>query len=144
MKLGPNSSTSNENLSDENREMLKETAFSIFVEQPHRDYVKKLLATSNLKNVYQVYQGYHSLPTPYHNGFEIKMSNVNGTITTPMYHGEFEDEYYKKNHDCHMVLELPDNIIDQVGDGSLLIDLEADIREEKGWHEKVEYSIIYA
>ena len=78
---------------------------------------------SNLGNMDQVYQGYHTLPKPLQNGFEIKMWNLNGTITTPWYGGEFVEEYYKKDQDYHMVLELPEDIKDQVGSGSLVIEL---------------------
>ena len=38
-----------------------------------------------------------------------------------------------------MVLELPENITDQVGSGSLVIELEGDIREKEGWQEQLKY-----
>ena len=47
------------------------------------------------------------------------MWNRNGTITTPRYQEDFVEEYYKEDRDFHMVLELPDDIKDQVGSGSL-------------------------
>ena len=93
------------------------------MEQSHREYAKRMPAVSNLGNMDQVYQGYHTLPKPLQNGFEIKMWNLNGTITTPWYGGEFVEEYYKKDQDYHMVLELPEDIKDQVGSGSLVIEL---------------------
>ena len=36
-----------------------------------------------------------------------------------------------------MVLELPDNIKEQIGSGSLIIELEVDTREELRWVEDV-------
>ena len=119
---------------------MKESAFKIFMEQSHREYAKRMPAVSNLGNMDQVYQGYHTLPKPLQNGFEIKMWNLNGTITTPWYGGEFVEEYYKKDQDYHMVLELPEDIKDQVGSGSLVIELEGDIREKEGWQEQVKYA----
>ena len=70
------------------------------------------------------------------------MWNRNGTITTPRYQEDFVEEYYKEDRDFHMVLELPDDIKDQVGSGSLIIELDIDIREEEGWIEQLIYNEI--
>ena len=133
----------NGSLSEEDKKALKESAFKIFLELSHREYVKRTLATSNKGNVDQVYQGYHSLPKPYFHGTEIRMQSLNGTITTPWYGGEFVEEYYKKDQSYHMVLELPANITDQVDSGSLIIKLEGDMREnvewQAGWHNLQRY-----
>ena len=75
----------NGSLSEKERSALKESAFKIFMERSHREYVKRMPAVSNLGNMDQVYKGYHSLPKPYLGGFEIKMQSLNGTITTPWY-----------------------------------------------------------
>ena len=133
----------NGSLSEKDKTALKESAFKIFMEQSHKEYVKRMLAVSNLGNMDQVYQRYHTLPKPYFNGFEIKMWNLDGTITTPWYGGEFVEEYYKKDQSYHMVLELPANITDQVDSGSLIIKLEGDMREnvewQAGWHNLQRY-----
>ena len=120
-----------EPLSHEHREALKKSAFEIFFEATHKDYAKKMIAASNIRNMDQVYHGFYSLPKPYkhENGFEIKMWNWNGTITTPWFGEEFNEEYYKEDRDFHMMLELPDDINDQVGSGSLIIDLEFNTRK---------------
>ena len=124
-------------LSDEDRTKLKRAAYEVFIEQPHKDYVKKMSASSHMGNLDQVLQGFHSQPTPYNeaNGLKIKMWNLNGTITTPWFGGDFVQEYYKEDRDFLMVLELPDDIKDQVGSGSLIIDLDVDTREEQEWVE---------
>ena len=130
----------NGTLPGKHKQSLKESATEIFMGHPHKEYVKMMVATSNIRNMDQVYQGFHSLPKPYkhENGFEIKMWNLNGSITTPWYGEDYEEEYYKKDRDFHMVLELPDDIKDQVGSGgSLIIELEVDTRLEKGWIEDV-------
>ena len=129
----------NGTLSDEKRQILKSAAYKIFIEQPHKEYVKNMSENLNMRNLDQMYQGYHSLPKPYLNGFEIRMWNLNGTVTTPWYGGEFVEEYYTEDQDYHMVLEFPDDIQDQVGNGSLIIELDMDIREKEGWQEQLRY-----
>ena len=111
------------------------------MEGAHKKYMKTMLATSHMKNMDQVYQGFHSLPNPYKhvNGFEMRMWNRNGTITTPWYEEDFVEEYYKEDRDFHMVLDLPGDIQDQVGSGSLVIELDIDTRDEEGWLEQLTY-----
>ena len=97
-------------------------------------------------NLDQVPKGFHSLPKPYSyekaNSFEIKMWNLNGTINTPWYGGEYVEEYYKEDRYFHLVLELPDDIKDQVGSGSLIIELDVDINEKEDWEEQLQYKEI--
>ena len=132
-------SVGNGSLSEKERRALKESASKIFVEQSHREYVKRMFANFNLGNIDQVIQGYHTLPKPYVNGFEIKMKSLNGTITTPWYGGDLVEEFYKKDQEYHMVLEFPDDITDQVGSGFLIIELEVNIREREEWQEQISY-----
>ena len=132
----------NGSLSDHQKDELKKAAFDIFMKMPHEDYEKKTFATPKSKDLKQVYQGFFSLPMTYDggNGFEIKMWNKNGSITTPWYKEDFFEEYYKENKDFHMALELPVDIKEQIGSGSLVIDLEIDTREEKNWSEQVYFA----
>ena len=71
----------NGSLSDTDKKTLKGAAHEIFMEQAHKEYVKKMLATSHMGNMDQVLQGFHSLPKAYKdtNGFEVKMWNLNGS-----------------------------------------------------------------
>ena len=129
----------NGSLSDENRRKLKEAAYEIFIKQSHRKYAKMMVAHLHMGNMDQVLQGLHSLPTPYNNGngLKINMWNLNGTITTPWFGEEFVEEYYQEDRDLLFVLELPDDIKNQVGSGSLIIELEVDVREKEGWLEEI-------
>ena len=129
----------NGSLSDSKRKTLKEAANEIFMGKAHKEYVKKMSATLHMGNMDQVLQGFHSLPTPCNdaNGLKIKMWNLNGTITTPWFQKEYVEEFYQWDRDFLMVLELPDDIKDQVGRGSLIINLEVDTREEQDWVEEV-------
>ena len=109
------------------------------MKQGHKEYVKHMSATLHMGNLDQVLKGFHSIPKPYNdaNGLEIKIWNLNGTITTPWFQSDYVEEYYIKNREFLLVLELPDDIKDQVGSGSLTIDLEVDTREVEGWVEEV-------
>ena len=46
---------------------------------------------------------------------------------------------YRSDHSYAAVLVLPKNISATVGSGSLVVELEVDTREEKGWQEEVDY-----
>ena len=72
----------NKSLSDKDAKVLRKAANKTFLETPHKEYLRMMLATSNFRNLDQVYHGFHSLPKPINdrNGFEIKMWNANGTI----------------------------------------------------------------
>ena len=50
------------------------------------------------------------------------------------------EDYYKKKQKYHIVLELPHDIKDRVGSGSLVIELGGDIRESEGWQEQLKYA----
>ena len=82
--------------SEKDREVLKGAINNIFMESPHRKYVRSLLATPTSGDLIQLYQGFQSLPKPYNfgKGFEVKIWNTNGTIATPFYGEEFVREYY--------------------------------------------------
>ena len=135
----------NRSLSNENREILTRAAFKIFIENSHKEHVKNMLATLHMENLDQVLQGFHSVPTRYNdaNGLKTEMWNLNGTITTPWFRGNFVEEYYREDKDFLVVLRLPGDIRDQVGTGSLVIKLEVDTREEPGWVEDVTSYILH-
>ena len=65
------------------------------------------------------------------------MWDLNGTITTPWFAGDYVEDYYLEDREFLFIIELPDDIKDQVGSGSLIIDLDVDTREESGWVEEV-------
>ena len=60
------------------------------------------------------------------------MWNLNGTITTPWFGEHFVEEYYKEDREFHFVLELREDIKDQVGSGTFVIDLEFNTSIEEG------------
>ena len=70
----------NGTLSEDNKEILRTAAYQIFMEQPHKVYVDKMMATLHMGNIDQMLQGFHSIPKPYKhaNGFEVRMWNLIG------------------------------------------------------------------
>ena len=66
----------NKTLSDEIRKTLRKAAYDIFIEQTHMAYTKAMLGVSNRDNVDQIFQGFHSVPTPYNDesGLKIKIT----------------------------------------------------------------------
>ena len=131
----------NGSLPDNQRRALKESAFEIFMQSKHSNYVRMMKTW--MRYLDQIYQGFYSVPKPYKhaNSLEIKMWNKNGTISTPWYGEDFVEAYYEEDRDIHMVLELPDDIKEQVGSGLLVIELEVDTREEREWTEQVSYRV---
>ena len=129
----------NGTISDENRATLRRALYGIFTKQAHKNYAKKMRATMHMGNMDQVFHGIHSLPSPYNeeNGLKIKMWNLNGTITTPWFQSGYVEDYYKEDREFLMVLELPEDIKDQVDNGSLIIELDVDTKEEQGRFEEV-------
>ena len=129
----------NRTLSDEIRKTLRKAAYDIFIEQTHMAYTKAMLSVSDRDNVGQIFQGFHSIPKPYNDEscLKIKMWNLNGTMTAPWFGGDYVEEYYEEDREFFMVLELPKDIRDQVGGGSLFIDLNVDTRDETSWVEEV-------
>ena len=89
----------------------------------------------------EMLKGFLSRPIPYNNenGLKTKVWNLNGTITTPWFRADYVEEFYKEDREFLVVLELPDDIKDQVGIGSLIIDLEVYTREDPGWVEEVTF-----
>ena len=48
------------------------------------------------------------------------------------------EEYYEEDKEFDVALELPVDIKEQVGSGSLSIELEIETRDQDGWKEHVE------
>ena len=103
----------NGTLSDPDKAALKEASYRIFMKNSHKEYVKMMLPIFHMGNMEQVLQGFHSLPKSYNqaNSFEISMWNLNGTITTPWFGGDYVEEYYKEDREFLMVLELPQEMM---------------------------------
>ena len=60
---------------------------------------------------------------------EIKTSDVGKTIQTPGFHSLFDNDFYKDDRYYRCSLHFPEDLAEQVGTGSLVIEIDIDIRE---------------
>lgn len=130
----------NQSLSDKDRENLKVNIFEIFLQSSHESYATSMLDVVNADNVDLVFNGSQSVPSQYgQNGFETLVLGSNGTIQTPKFEESYDEGFFKDDKLYHMVLEIPDDLKDEMLGGTLVIELEVDIRQVKGWKEEVLY-----
>ena len=116
-----------------------EAAYQMFVVPEHREYVEKMLAATNLGNLEEVYRGHQSIPRPYSGSFRIETWDTTGSIHSPRYGEQWEEEVHEEDIHYQVVVQLPEDVVEQVGGGRLVVELEVDTREEEGWEEWVEY-----
>ena len=121
----------NNTLTPEMRQNLRKQATTIFDPfGPHEESIKYMLATANEENLEEIFGGFQAFPKPYNTtGVEVRFWNDKGTITTPWFGQTYNETYFKTDNEYHAVLEFPENLDEYIGDGSLVIELEVDIRE---------------
>ena len=126
-------------LTQEMRKNLSRKATAIFDPfGPHEENIKHILASANEENLEQIFRGFQTFPKPYKTGFEVKVCNDEGTITTPGFGQSYNETYFWADKEHHTVLEFPENLKEYIGEGSLVIELDVDIR---GQEEEVFYSV---
>ena len=132
----------NDSLSEKKKRELKNVIWKSLVEKPHRDFAMRMVAATGKANLRKTFEGHYSVAEPYgESGEEFRVWDTNGSIQSENFKGNYSKSAFKTDRDVHVVLELPDDIEEQVGsDGSLVIELEADIRQAKGWIEYLQYS----
>ena len=131
----------NQSLTEKDREHLKEALYEIFMEPSHQAYMAQMLAFANRNNIRKTVDGFHAVPKPFGpNSFEIIMWNSNGTFQTPGFGERLDKDYYKVSHLHHVVIEFPENLLELVGDGTLVIEIEVKTKEGEGLSDVVQYS----
>ena len=127
----------NVTLTTADRDRIREKTFQIFIESSHEEFATHMLSSVDPE---MIAEGSQSVPVPYgKNGFETLQWKDSGSIKTPWYGEEFNEEYYLRDKYHHRVLDFPKDLADQVGKGTLLIELEIDTQVEDGWDEWVGY-----
>ena len=122
----------NESLTQEMRANLSREAKRIFDPcGPHQQNMEYMLASANEENIKQVVDGFQTFPKPYNTGFEVRLWNDKGTITTPWFGQEYNETYFLEDKEYHLVLEIPDNVKQYIGDGKLVVEIEVDVQEEE-------------
>ena len=128
----------NESLTEEDKDTLKKLTFDMVMKPAQTEYIAVLVAAANSENLENVFKGFHSFPEPYKDGFGSSMWDINGSVHSPGFGGRFDRRLYERSQRHSYSLEFPGDLVDQVGNGSLLvIELEVDTREEEGWLEEV-------
>ena len=131
----------NDSLTEQDRENLKNVLYNIIIEPTHQEYIRLMKATVNPGNIGKTLEGYHKFPKQSPEGMvEPSMSNNYGEIQTPWFEESYKEDYYKEDRKQQFEIQISEDLRTQVGSGSLLIQLEVDIREEEGWQEEVKFT----
>ena len=108
------------------RKNLKTEINKIFIEAPHQEYIRTMVAVANPENMKQIFEGFQSVPRsdPGDRGFEVRMWSNNGSWHTPWFGEEHETNYYKKDKYYNLLIEMPKDLKVQIGLGSLVIQVD--------------------
>ena len=133
---------SKDSLSEKKKMELKNVIWKRLVEEPHEDFAMRMVLATGKGNLRKTFEGHFSVAEPFGDiGEEFRLWDTNGTIESENFKGNFSRSAFKTDRDVHVVLELPEDIEEQVGSGgSLVVELEADIRQEEGMIEYLQYS----
>ena len=129
----------NDSMTEKNRKYLIQKAYNRLLKVPHLDYAENLLASTPAEQLDLMYNGFQAFPKPLTYGYETKVRKMNGTIRSPFYGEDYDEKQYMTDRFYQVVLEFPDDLAEQVGDGKLVVELEVDTRVEEGWMEEVRY-----
>ena len=128
----------NGSLTEDDRKSLQSSIREI-VKISALEFSDNMLAATNPTNLEKTYLGHQSVPkTNGPNGFEIKVGGIEGSIKSPRFGNVYSENHYKMDRSAHVVLDLND-VIEQIGSGTLVLEMEVDTRQEEGWREEVEY-----
>ena len=116
--------TDNKPLTEELRENLRKKANKIFDPHgPHEENIEYMVASANEENLEKIFRGFQTFPKPYSTGLKVKFWNDKGTIATPWFGQSYNETYFLAAKEYHMILDLPKNLEEYVGEGSLVIEL---------------------
>ena len=100
----------NSSLTEDDRESLHSSIREI-VKISALDFADNMLAATNLANLEATYRGYQAVPKPDGaNGFEVKVSGIEGSIKSPRFEEAFSENHYKTDRSAYVVLDLSDAI----------------------------------
>ena len=131
----------NNSLSDKDRTDLKTKTFEILTKPSHEEYIRIMVAAANKENLNDVYEGYQSIPEAFigNSGFRTEVWRTKGSWHTPWYKEDLQPKYYTEDRIHHFVLNFT-HIAKEVGEGSLVVQVDVDIRNKQGWEETVTYN----
>ena len=70
---------------------------------------------------------------------EAKIDKLGKMVETPRFGGNIDPKFFTADHVFKMRVQFPENLLEQLGNGSLVMQLEVDTREAKTWDEEVHF-----
>ena len=70
---------------------------------------------------------------------EAKIDTLGKMVETPRFGGTVDPEFFTSDHVFKMRVQFPGNLLEQLGNGSLVMQLEVNTREAEAWDEEVHY-----
>ena len=120
---------------------MQKAAFDIFTTSTYQKYIDRIVDLVGNDQLKDVLDGFCTIPKPLGaDGFEIKMWKNEGSFKTPGFKEPYDESYHSESKEYHVALDFPEGLAEQVGNGSLIVEIEVDTRQVDGWVEKVEYS----
>ena len=71
---------------------------------------------------------------------EMERTGVSGYAETPDFGGDYNEELYKGGMTNTLIVQLPDDLEEKLDKGRLVVDLQVNTGEGKGWMETVRYT----
>ena len=124
-------------LTEQQKEKNQQFAYKIFLEAPFQEHHETLLQQINHENLANIFSGYQTIPKTIGNVTTTTFFSINGTYHTPGFGGETRKSFFESDQQHLVKLELPKDVRELMGSGSLVIDLEVDTRVVLGWNETV-------
>ena len=128
----------NKSLTEQDRENLMSAIHDIIIEPSHQEFIRLMLATVNPGNVRGTFEGFFAFPKVAKTGtLEMVMSNNHGKVKTLGFEEDYEKDHHKYDRKQQFKILISEDLKNQVGSGSLVVQLEVDTRENEGWQEEV-------
>ena len=71
---------------------------------------------------------------------ELETEKLGHVIETPNFKEPYQPDFLKNDHIYEATLKVPESLSDQIGNGSLVIEVEVDLIEDEGFSEEVQMS----
>ena len=116
------------NFTEEEKKELLNISREVFIEIPNKKHAQKIRDLLSVENMRSIANGQASLPEIDKEGvISIRSSEPEGSFSSPGFGDpEYKGDFYSRPQSLHYVLDLPDNIGEMVGDGELVISVEAE------------------
>ena len=112
----------------------------VFLLGPHKEYQELALAAINPENYRQVLDGFQTYPESYNMiGLEILTNGIQGQLHSPFWGLPTRDSFYNRDRLFHYKVELPEDLLTKLGNGSLVVQLETNTVEAPNWMEEISY-----